>query len=384
MAMLSRKCWLRFRAIGGSLSLKSLVNLSTATTLKAPNQNADVVDYLVNSLGFSKDAAITTISKVPRLRPSPEKANSVVNYLQNLGVNKSHIRNMVSGHPSLLVCRVDKTLEPKFKYLRELGLSGSDLVKVILGYKFVWRLALDTEIKSRVLYLRQLVGTDDNVLTVLKRYSRVLGCCDTELVESNLKLLRNYGISEDNIVKLIVRRPRRIFATKPEEMEEILHKVERVLRIPRQSAATFHYGVEVIFSFNESNIDEKLEVFRSFGWSDAEIFKMVKMLPPVLRVSSPRIREVLDYFMNELGYSSDYLASRPIFLTYSFDNRVKPRNEVLRILCEKKLNNSKAGLFTVLALPEPRFLKNFILPYKDILPDICEAYLSKTKTPKSK
>ncbi|CAI9106519.1 OLC1v1005699C1 [Oldenlandia corymbosa var. corymbosa] len=188
--------------------------------------------------------------------------------------------------------------------------------------------------KSQVLYLRVLVGVDHNVVKVLKGYSGVLGTLNPEMVESNLKLLRNYGIPNEHI----------------------------------------------------STIDEKLGVFRSFGWSDLEIFGIVRKLPMFLTQTATRIRIVVDFFMNELGYSPHYLASHPVFLTLSFDKRVKPRVEVVRTLTKKNLNRRKAGLFSVLSMSESMFLKNYILPYKDVLPvpDMYNAYLSKAEIPKIK
>ncbi|CAI9106530.1 OLC1v1005712C1 [Oldenlandia corymbosa var. corymbosa] len=336
-------------AVSHSFFFKSIVNFSTTTaaTKEAEStQNADTVDYLINSLGFSKDAAIATLNKVPHSRPSPKKADSMVNYLENLGISKTHIRSMVSQTPKLLCCKMDKTLEPKVKFFRELGLSGSALVKAISG---CWCRGLDTTIKSGVSYLKKLTGSDDNVVLVLKRWPRVLVFLDVETVDKNLKLLINYGLTHDDIVKWITRHPSNFFTIRPDHMKDTLHRVENVLGIPRNSAM-FLYGVEIFSSHDRSRVDEKFGVFRSFGWPE----------------SSP-----------------DYLASHPVFLTLSFEKRVKPRNEVLKILNEKKLNKNKVGLFTVVILPESKFLKYYILPYKDMLPDLYNTYLSKAKIPEA-
>ncbi|CAI9106518.1 OLC1v1005698C1 [Oldenlandia corymbosa var. corymbosa] len=96
----------------------------------------------------------------------------------------------------------------------------------------------------------------------------------------------------------------------------------------------------------------------------------------------PRIWIVVDYFMNELEYSADYLASHPVLPTLSFEKYVKPRIEVLGTLNEKNLNKWKGGLLTVLGMSESKFLKNYIRPYKNVRPDMCETYLSKAEIPK--
>ncbi|CAI9106526.1 OLC1v1005708C1 [Oldenlandia corymbosa var. corymbosa] len=376
--MLSQKWRLQIRAINGgcgSFSFKSILNFSATATKKAQIQNADMVNYLLDSLGFSRDAAITTLSKVPHLRPSPEKVDPIVCYFQNLGFSKTQIRSMVSGHPRLLCRNVDKTLVPKLNFFRELGLSGSGLRKVVVQCS---DRGLDTFIKPRVLYLRQLLGTDDNVVAVLNRDSTVLKFLDAERVDTNVKLLRNYGMTDDNIVKCITNWPRRFFTLKPGGIKDVLHRVENVLGIPRESAM-FRHGVAVLASLDRSKVDEKLGVFRSFGWPESVILKTVRSQPLILTKSAPTIQKVVDFFMNELGCSSDFLGSNPAFLTYSLEKRVKPRNEVLKIL--KKLNKKKAALSTVLCMSESKFRKCYVLPYKVILPDMCDAYLTKTEIP---
>ncbi|CAI9106520.1 OLC1v1005700C1 [Oldenlandia corymbosa var. corymbosa] len=340
--MFSRRCWTQVRAInGGSFLLKSILNLSTTTTHKALTQNADTVDFLVNSLDFSKDAAVATLSKVPSSRPFQKTP------------------------------------------IQELGLSGTDLIEVLMAHKSIWSLGLDNQIKSRVLYLRELVGSDDNVVKVIKRYPLVLGRLDTEMLENNFKLLRNYGFTLQCVAGWITKKPRIFFVMKPEEMEEILSRVENDLGIPRGSNM-FRYGFEVVSSFTRSNIDEKLRVFRSLGWSESEMFRMVRTHPFILTRSSLSIQKAADYFRNEVGYSLDYMASHPVLFTISLEKRVKPRNEVLRILNEKKLNKLNTVLYTVLIKPESKFLKYYILPYTDILPDLYETYMRKAEMPKIK
>ncbi|CAI9106529.1 OLC1v1005711C1 [Oldenlandia corymbosa var. corymbosa] len=345
--MLSGKFWLQIRAINGgsrSFFFKSIGSFSTTTTTTSQAAEviriADMVDYLMNSLGFSKDAAITISSKVPRYRPSLEKAVSVFNYFDKLGVSKMQIKSMVSKYPGLLCCNVDKTLDPKVKFLRELGLSGLDLCNVIA---ICWSMALDPSIKLRILNLRELVGTDDYVVRILRRWPFVLRGWDTEMVDSNLELLRDYGITYDNIVKWIARQPRSFFTTKPEVLEDILHRVENVLGIPHGSAM-FHHGFDLLCSFDMSKVYEKFGVLRSFGWPESLILKMVRTHPLTFTRSASVIQKTVDYFMNDLGYSMDFLASHPSFLSYSLEKRVKPRNEVLKILNENKLNKRKAGL----------------------------------------
>lgn len=80
--------------------------------------------------------------------------------------------------------------------------------------------------------------------------------------------------------------------------------------------------------------------------------------------------------MEELGYNLDYLATHPVIFGLSFERRLKPRSDVLKILNEKKLNKRKSGLYSVLCLRESEFVNDYILPYKDEIPaDVLDSYL---------
>lgn len=233
---------------------------------------------------------------------------------------------------------------------------------------------LDKHLVPRIEYFRKLLGTDDKVVLALKKFALVPGNSRLERMEENVLLLRKNGFSNDDIAKIVLKNPIKFFLTKSERLQDVLHILEHDWGIPR-GATMFSYGVDVLTSNKKSRIDMKFEILRSYGWSDVEILRMVRILPPILNVSDARMRKVLDYFMKEVGCSPDFLASRPVLFTLSLEGRVKPRNEVLEILNEKKLNKRETGLYRVLCMRELQFQNNYLLPYKDILPGMYKSYL---------
>lgn len=357
------------------VSFRCLLQYSTTSNAAQLQDNSFLEEYLLNSLGFSKEEAVSALKKVTRIKPIKRDPNLVVNYLENLGLNKYHIKSIVSSYPKVLLCMVDKSLKPKIRFLQDLGISGPDLVKVILACKqLIWGRGLDSHFKPRINYLRELLGTDENVALALKKYAMLLGPIECEKVDKNIMLLQNYGFSKEKIATLIAKNPRRVFMTTPERNEEKLCLVENFLGIPRESTM-FYYGLEILCGRQKSNIDNKFDILRSYGWSNVDIFKMVRRLPLTLSMSETRMRKSLDYFMSELGYTPAYLASRPFLFTLSLEKRIKPRNEVLKILSEKNLNTRSGDLGKVVCLAELKFVQDYLLPYKDELPDMFESYV---------
>lgn len=187
-------------------------------------------------------------------------------------------------------------------------------------------------------------------------------------------MLKNYGFSDKNVANFVLRIPRRIFILEPENFEEMSRVVENDFGIPRGSPM-FYYGFEVVSTIAKSTIDRKFDILRSFGWSDADVRTIVGKHPLCLWLSESKIREALNFFMKELGYTSNYLAYRPALITLSLEKRVKPRNEVVKVLNEKKLSKRSWNLYSFVTLPESKFVKDFLLPYKEEIPDVYRSYM---------
>ncbi|KAJ8531031.1 hypothetical protein K7X08_025762 [Anisodus acutangulus] len=165
-------------------------------------------EFLVNSLGYSKEKATSASTMVTFLKPGNNKPDLVLNFFKQIGLDKTQIKLLISPAPRLLFADVSKTLEPKIKVLQEFGLSGSDLVRVI----------------SRS-------GT-------FLRTDRAMA--------PNISLLQNLGCSSLDIEKLVLRNPR-IFLQKPEWLEDIVEKDFCI----RRDSRMFFYGVESISSLSE-------------------------------------------------------------------------------------------------------------------------------------
>ncbi|XP_060197928.1 uncharacterized protein LOC132626913 [Lycium barbarum] len=101
------------------------------STAPASSRANVLVDFMVNSLGFSTEEAISTSSKVSCSRLRNYEPHLLLDVFDQMGTNKLQIKTLISSSPKLLICRVDKNLQPKIKVLQQLGLSGSDLVTLI-------------------------------------------------------------------------------------------------------------------------------------------------------------------------------------------------------------------------------------------------------------
>lgn len=143
--------------------------------------------------------------------------------------------------------------------------------------------------------------------------------------------------------------------------------------IPRDSYV-FEAAIVLLASLSDKTLKSKYQIFKSYGWTDLDIMTTVRKLPRCLMLSEKVIRTRLDFFLNELGCEPTYVASRPYLLVYSMEDRVVPRNAVLQVLKEKKLVK-EISILSAVCTCEREFLEQYVIPYKNVFPELCEAYI---------
>ncbi|XP_009763455.1 uncharacterized protein LOC107777872 [Nicotiana tabacum] len=220
---------------------------------------------------------------------------------------------------------------------------------------------------------KELLGNLDSVATVVKKEPRLLSSNLSKVLPPNISLLQNLGISRADIGMAFHRHPRYLLI-KPEWLERVVHQLEKDFHMPRGSRMFLH-GIEVLVSLAESKLERKLDIFRSFGWSDSDICAMVRNLPYCLTTSEDKIRRTLEFFMVELGYESSYLASHAPLLKLSLEKRIMPRNEIFKILKENQLIKEKLSLYTVVTRTESQFLEKYVLPFRAKIPEVYDLYM---------
>ncbi|GJW30351.1 mitochodrial transcription termination factor [Tanacetum coccineum] len=330
-----------------------------------------MVDFLISSLGFTKEAAITTSSKVPSLK-STKNPELVISIFKQFNIENTHIKDIIFYAPKTLTCYPNKTVEPKIRVFLENGFSGSDLAQLMKVNPGLLKYGLHTRIIPVINLIRTFVTNDEQAIKVIKKSKWLFGA-SLDKVWANLLQLQIRGLSCDQIVRLITNEPW-VLTLDRLAFERKLAWVVEELGIHEHSKM-FVYGICLVTRLKKSTIEKKLKILRDYGWSEEEIAIFVRSNPVNLCYSEAKMRQWLDFFMKELGYTSTYLTSYARLLNCSLEKRVKPRYKVFIILKEKKLVSSKPNLATLLNYPEVRFLK-FLNHFENELPGLVKTYTS--------
>lgn len=233
-----------------------------------------------------------------------------------------------------------------------------------------------TRLDKNVEYLRVFLGFNDTKVFKVVWKSRCLLASDYEKkMSENVLVLRKYGLSSDKIESLLLKNPACLLQ-RVEWFDGAVKKVEPLLGI-RPDSPQFLDGVEIVMSLSEATLDNKLGICRSFGWTDEEIDRMTRSLPFCLRKSEGTIKASFEWFKEETGYEDEYLSTHPKLLVYSLEKRIVPRYRVWASLLD---NNLKSGVSvcTIVALSEEKFVKDFVLPYREVVPSLYENYINAT------
>lgn len=371
---------LSFHGIAGEQALSfSLLHgfrhlLLYSTSSSSPQSLAD---HLVHSLSLSREQAFSIYDKLVQTRrlSGPDKvsdlnvlrkADSVISFLKQNGLDQSQIRDMVISRPRILMCKVDETLKPKFEVLQEHVFSGPDLAVAVSANPTMLLRRLDSTILPAVRALREFLSDDHSVgiLKTMKRLRRGSLRDVANYLLPNVALLLNYGIPMELIRKHLIARPSS-FLLKTNSFEEILIRVEEKFGIPRGSSM-FLYGVHLLASNCERTIQSKFQVFKSFGWTQSDILELMRKNPNCVRLSKEKIQKSLNFLMKQLGYQRKYVITNAFLLMCSLEGRLVPRYRTLMVLKEKGLVRQNYAFTSAARLTDSKFLKKCVLPFKEV------------------
>lgn len=133
----------------------------------------------------------------------------------------------------------------------------------------------------------------------------------------------------------------------------------------------------VFASFIESKREHKLDVLRSWGWSDNDIWSAFKKYPCYMNASENKIISGLDFLLNKMGWQSTDVAACPDVFLMNLENRTIPRCLVIKVLQLKGLVNKNLRLGQVLRPVEKVFFERFVAKHMDDIPHLVSIYQRK-------
>ncbi|KAK1318226.1 hypothetical protein QJS10_CPB04g00605 [Acorus calamus] len=296
-------------------SLKSIS--TTPKGNETPKASDFTVSYLVNSCGLSMDSALR-VSKGFQLKTT-ENPDSVLSFFKNHGFTNTQIAKMIFVRPRLLSSNPDKTLKPKMDFLRDVGFSTPDLISVLSKNPSIWTSSLDNQIVPAYSFLKGILGTDEEVITTTKLSPRLLHNDLHKNIGSKIRVLRDHGVPDSSIVAMIKHRPRVLLNVPLDRFPNAITKTKAMDF--KLESLFFYVALGSTLSLSESNWEEKIELYRSFGWSEDDIRSAFKKQPQIMNLSEVKMRKMMDFFLKEPGLGLSVVLNCPHLLTFTWRRR---------------------------------------------------------------
>lgn len=340
-----------------------------------PN-NSVLADYLIGSLKFSKDKALSFSSRYSRTK-SLENPQQVVRFFSRLGFSDARIQSIARAVPCILFADVANTLEPKVSLLQQLGLCN-----LIFKNPFVLTISPHRTLMPAVNLIKKVLASDGrcrskeqvngDLLRVLTRCSTIFYM--TSRLEANILFLESRGIVGSQLSSLLLSRTR-LFALPVEKLEQLVSRAADMNF--NTGSRMFAHAIAVLGCSSIKTLNGKFEVLRVFEFSKDEIDSMFNKWPYIFGLSETNLRCKLEFFLNNLKISKSMLIQNPILLSFSITERVIPRYKVLEILKSRNLVSKDLSLITAVSPPNQKFFDKYIQPFTNDAEELLLAYKHK-------
>ncbi|XP_065870880.1 transcription termination factor MTERF15, mitochondrial-like [Euphorbia lathyris] len=319
------------------------------------NPHSFTLSYLTKTCGLSPKSAHSA-SKTLQFESS-EQPDSVISSFEKFGFSKIQISEMIRKFPKMLCCDPEKTISPKLEFFRSRGASTPDLVTIFTTYPWIFKISLENRLIGSFNLLIDLLQSEYKAIELIKRNARVLTNNLEVVLIPNINTLRENGVPASSILLLIHANWVSI-ATNPVKFRKIVEEVKEMGFNPLKSQ--FVLAIRTLTGLSKSKRDEKVAIYKRWGWSDEDIVTAFKRYPSILSISEDKLMAMVDFYVNKLGLHYSVIVSCPPLLGYSLRKRLIPRGAVIEFLLSKglvKLNSSITSLFTC---SERHFLEKYV------------------------
>ncbi|CAH8389876.1 unnamed protein product [Eruca vesicaria subsp. sativa] len=392
-----QKCMRHLRfSLQNELPFSNSFSSTTAipqTTLKG---KTFTVSYLVDSLGLNSKLA-QSISKKLTLEDD-KNPDSVLSLLKTHSFTDSQISTIITEYPQVLTLDAEKTLSPKLKLLLSRGASTSELTEIIskvpeiLGKKSI-SIYYDS--------VKCIMEADKTSVTDSFPHGTSL-----ENKVRNVSVLRGLGMPQRLLLPLLISKSQPICGK--ENFDASLKKVVEMGFDPTTSK--FVLALRMLYQMSEKTIDEKIEVYKSLGFTVEDIWEifrstptflkvsknkmlcsmetflglgfsrdefamMVKRYPPCIEYSTESVIKKTEFLLKEMKWTVKAVALHPQVAGYSLEKRIVPRCKVIKVLLSKGLIGSELPpVSSVLSCTDEKFLNKYVMKHDMLVPELLAIY----------
>ncbi|KAG0497014.1 hypothetical protein HPP92_001705 [Vanilla planifolia] len=271
-----------------SSSLLAYIRVFHAPAAVTPDSNSNLaVSYLIESVGLSPSAALVA-SKDVRLKTTA-KADSVLLFLNTYGFTRAQIVDILTRLPVLLSADTER-LKRKLEFLLGAGMPKDHLLRFITLDPCILKTSLEKRLIPNITLLKTILGNITQVSSAIAGSTRLVRLNLENHVLPNIRTLQNHGVPQHRIVKLATLYPRSLLQN-PVKFSRSVCLVKDMGLDPWK--VNYILAVNVLSGATQSTWEKKMQLYRSFGWSEEETISAFKKHPFCMLLSAeefPRVK----------------------------------------------------------------------------------------------
>lgn len=362
-------------AVQNSLSIRSNaahIRFRLDQTTKSISFNFKPLVYLPPSIPLQFRCLVLSTNGASGDQVATKKSDAVVSLFHSYGFSEDQVAWILHKQPKLrTTLNPEKTIRPKLDYLLDFGYNQSELVILISSDPHLLGFSLEKRIVHNVNILKQLLSSVELVKKAIGRSSRLLRYNLEKYMVPTMETLRMHGVPDRRIVQAVASFPR-VMTHKPDLISGIATELEKLGMDP--SSRAFIVGINAKVVMAQSVWDSKEALYKSLGWSDEDFLSAFKKHPYCMLNSEGKIKKMMDFYINNLGWDPAFLSERPILIDLSLERRVLPRCTVLNMLASRRLLGGERALPKLLLLDEGSFEADYVLKYSEEISVLRKAY----------
>lgn len=300
-----------------------------------------------------------------------EKSELVKNLLKNCGFNETHISRLSRVSPLIFAVDPQKILLPKIEFFRSIGVSDADLRKILTVHGVLLTSSLEKKLIPNYNFLRDFLLSDEQALKCFTRCPRILSCNMPRIIYPNIELLRQLGVPS-NFLTYMLRYSADALFRDHNKFKGFVDEVMKMGFDPKKKV--FVDAVKVFCKKPKRILDQKMEVYRRFGFSDEEVWALFRSRPNCMEHSEEKIVGMMEFLSNKMKLSPTAVVKCPAALSLDLKRRVVPRCRVIQLLIDKNLVSKSLSISSFLLIAEDKFLNKFVANYEKKLPGLLKIY----------
>ncbi|GLJ13064.1 hypothetical protein SUGI_0204470 [Cryptomeria japonica] len=331
---------------------------SNVSNINATSENL-FVHFVTTRFNITSADAGKMLKCVPSLGrlKTLDKVEQVLCMLNRYGCTEDQIAKIIRSHPSLTVTSAERVLETKIQVLKDFGVERENMPKILTSCSRILTTKLET-LRSILELLKTVFPKQDFLIKAIVNNPQFLGNQIQKTLESSIAFWEDFGFRGTELTKFLSINPRVLKrGTLTPAQLDLISKIGI-----RKENGTYKYVVNIVANGRIEVLEAKIDNFQLCGLSSAQAWEVVRGYPYVLLNSEETVKKKMDFMLNHMELSVDFVAKHSRMFTMSLDKVMRPRFFVIQTMTTMngagEVNPKR--LFSMLMMKEAKFVAQII------------------------